>query len=140
MRSLEGAGGCPVEFRILGPLEVVEGAELLDVGPHKQRSLLAILLLHANRVVTTDHLLEELWGDDADGKENALWVYVSRLRSVLEPGREKGAHPQVLVTRDHGYQLVVPARTQGACVSASVERAAQLEAQDADPASAKRWQ
>jgi basic membrane lipoprotein Med (substrate-binding protein (PBP1-ABC) superfamily)/DNA-binding SARP family transcriptional activator len=107
MRSLEEAGGCTVEFRILGPLEVVEDAELLDVGPHKQRSLLAILLLNANRVVTTDHLLEELWGDEAEGKENALWVYVSRLRAVLEPGREKGSHPQVLVTRDHGYQLVV---------------------------------
>ncbi len=107
MRSLEEAGGCTVEFRILGPLEVLDEGQPLDVGPHKQRSLLAILLIHANRVVTTDHLLEELWGDDAEGKENALWVYVSRLRAILEPTREKGAHPEVLVTRDHGYQLVI---------------------------------
>ena len=89
MRNLEAAGGCTVEFRILGPLELIQDAELLDAGPHKQRSLLALLLLHANRVVTTDRLLEELWGDDALGKENALWVYISRLRSILEPGRPR---------------------------------------------------
>ena len=96
-----------MEFRILGPLEVLRNDEPLDVGPHKQRSLLALLLLHANRVVSTDHILEELWGDDAEGKENALWVYVSRLRSVLEPDRPKEGHPEVLVTRDHGYVLQV---------------------------------
>ncbi|MDJ0498288.1 MAG: BTAD domain-containing putative transcriptional regulator, partial [Acidimicrobiia bacterium] len=92
-----------MEFRILGPLEVVEDGESIDVGPHKQRALLALLLLHANRVVSTDRLLDELWGDEAEGKENVLWVYVSRLRAALEPESKK--HPQVLVTRDHGYVL-----------------------------------
>ena len=107
MRSLEEAGGSLVEFRILGPLEVLRDGEPLEVGPHKKRSLLALLLLHANRVVTTDHILEELWGDEAEGKENALWVYVSRLRAILEPERRKEEHPEVLITRDHGYQLQV---------------------------------
>ena len=96
-----------MEFHILGPFEVLREGELLDAGPYKQRSLLALLLLHANRVVTTDHILEELWGDEADGKENALWVYVSRLRAILEPERRKEKHPEVLVTRDHGYLLQV---------------------------------
>ena len=73
-----------MDFRILGPLEVVRNGESVDVGPHRQQSLLALLLLHANRVVPTDRILDELWGDDADGKENALWVYVSRLRGALE--------------------------------------------------------
>ena len=107
MRSLEWSGGSAVEFRILGPFEVLRNGELLDVGPRKQRSLLALLLLHANRVVTTDHILEELWGDEAEGKENALWVYVSRLRAILEPDRDRDTHPEVLVTRDHGYLLQV---------------------------------
>ena len=91
-----------MEFRILGPLEVVEDGEILDLGPRKQRSLFALLLIHANRVVSTDRILEELWGDESEGKENALWVYVSRLRTVLEPDRDQHT---VLVTRDHGYVL-----------------------------------
>ena len=65
--------------------------------------LLALLVINANRVVTTDRLLDELWGEDAEGKENALWVYISRLRSALG---DEGS----LVTRDHGYSLIVDDR------------------------------
>ncbi len=92
-----------MEYRILGPLEVLDEGSQLDLGPHKQRSLLALLVLNANRVVSTDRILEELWGDDSEGKENALWVYISRLRAILEPDR---AEPTVLITRDHGYTLL----------------------------------
>ena len=96
-----------MEFGVLGPLEVIHDGQPLDLGPHKQRSLLALLLIHANRVVSTDRILEELWGDDAEGKENALWVYVSRLRSVLEPERVERGESSVLLTKDHGYLLAV---------------------------------
>src|SRR5436189_213817 len=51
----------PVEFRILGPLEVVEGGETLQLGGPKQRALLAMLLLHAGEAVSTDRLIEALW-------------------------------------------------------------------------------
>jgi DNA-binding SARP family transcriptional activator len=61
---------------------------------------LALLVIHANRVVTTDRIIEELWGDDSEGKERALRVYISRLRASL-------GEAEVLVTRDHGYSLVV---------------------------------
>ena len=54
-----------------------------------------------------NRILEELWGDEAAGKQNALWVYVSRLRSVLEPARSDSHESTVLVTRDHGYSLLV---------------------------------
>ena len=57
-----------MDFRILGPLEVVKDGTTVDLGPLKQRSLLALLLLHPNRVVSTDRILEELWGDRAAGK------------------------------------------------------------------------
>ncbi len=103
-RSLEPSGGTTVEFRILGPFEVLRDGELVDIGPHKQQSLLVLLLLHANHVVPTDRILEDLWGDDAGGKENALWVYISRLRGALESA---GGNPEMLVTRDHGYVLNV---------------------------------
>ena len=96
-----------MEFRILGPLEVEHDGQVLDAGPHKQRTLLALLVLHANRVVTTDRILDELWGEDAEGKEKVLWVYISRLRSVLEPNRNDRGQHSVLATRDHGYSLVV---------------------------------
>jgi DNA-binding SARP family transcriptional activator/WD40 repeat protein len=94
-----------VEFRVLGPFEADHQGQPLDLGPHKQRSLLALLLIHANRVVSTDRILDELWGEDAEGKENALWVYVSRLRAILEPEREKRGESTVLLRREHGYEL-----------------------------------
>jgi DNA-binding SARP family transcriptional activator len=43
-----------VEFRILGPLDAVENGRSIDLGPPQQRALVALLLVHANRVVTTD--------------------------------------------------------------------------------------
>jgi DNA-binding SARP family transcriptional activator len=100
-----------LEFRLLGPIEVLDDGRPVDLGPRKQRALLCLLLLHANRVVTTDRLLEELWGDDAAGKENALWVAISRLRSALEPERSGQRDSSVLRTRDHGYVLQVDAET-----------------------------
>ena len=94
-----------MEFRILGPLEVRSDGEPVDLGPPKQRALLALLLLHIDRVVPTERILEELWGDDASGKEKALWVHISRLRSALEPRRAERGQSSVLVTRDHGYSI-----------------------------------
>ena len=93
-----------MEVQILGPLEVRDEGSVVDLGHHKQKSLLALLLIHANRVVSTDRILDEIWGEDAAGKENTLWVYVSRLRSALG-----GA--EVLVTKDHGYTLATPPAT-----------------------------
>ena len=97
-----------MDFRVLGPLEAVRNGDPVDLGPNRQRALLAFLLIHANMVVTTDRIIEEFWGDDPDGKESTLWVYISRIRSILEPEREKRAESAVLARHDHGYQLNVP--------------------------------
>ena len=110
-----------MEFRILGPLDVVENGRSIDLGPPQQRALVALLLLHANRVVTTARIMEELWGDDAAGKENALWVYVSRLRSTFEPDRVDRGQSSILLTRDHGYVLSVD---PGSVDAEAFERAA----------------
>ncbi len=96
-----------MDFRILGPVEVLDSDEPVDIGPRQQRALLALLIANMNRVVSTDRILEDLWPEDSLGKEKTLWVYISRLRSALEPDREANARSSVLVTRDHGYQLVV---------------------------------
>ena len=51
-----------MEFHILGPLEARVGDELVDLGPHKQRSLLALLLIHVDRVVPTDRVSDRAVG------------------------------------------------------------------------------
>ena len=51
-----------MDFRLLGPLEVFEDDRPLALGGVKQRSVLAILLMHANELVTADQLIDEIWG------------------------------------------------------------------------------
>jgi DNA-binding SARP family transcriptional activator len=85
-----------MEFRILGPLEVLEGGDRLSLGGAKQRALLAVLLVHANEPVSTDRLIDELWAERPPATAaHTLQVYVSNLRKVL--GAER------LVTRAPGY-------------------------------------
>ncbi len=96
-----------LDFKALGPFEVLRGGDPIELGPHKQRMLLALLLLNANRVVSKDRITEALWGEDSSDKENALWVYISRLRTVLEPDRSGRGESAVLITKEPGYTLVV---------------------------------
>src|SRR5215210_737756 len=89
-----------MDFRLLGPLEVVGDEGSLTLGGTKQRSLLAMLLLHANEVVSTDRLIDALWGASPPftcGK--SIQVYVSRLRKAIGDNR--------LVTHAPGYVLYV---------------------------------
>ena len=77
-----------MEYRILGPLEVRQGDESLPLGGAKQRALLALLLLNANRVVARDRLVDELWGEEPPATAvTTVQVYVSRLRKLLGRGR-----------------------------------------------------
>ena len=62
-----------MQYRILGPLEVESDGGIVSLRATKQRVLLALLLLHANDIVSTDRLIEELWGEDPPTTaENAL--------------------------------------------------------------------
>lgn len=125
-----------MEFRILGPIQVLDHERKVDLGPPQQRALLALLIINANRVVTTDRILHELWGDSALGKENALWVYVSRLRSALEPDRTDRGQSSVLITRDHGYSLTVdPASIDGVQFERATEKGRSLIRDDPAAAS-----
>jgi DNA-binding SARP family transcriptional activator len=77
-----------MDFRLLGPLEVFEHDRPLALGGVKQRSLLAILLLHANELVSTDRLVDQLWGAAPPATAaKSIQVYVSRLRKALGDGR-----------------------------------------------------
>jgi DNA-binding SARP family transcriptional activator len=89
-----------MEFRLLGPLEVVEHDRVLVLGGGRQRALFAVLLLHANEVVSADRLIDGLWGQSPPATAGKIvQVYVSRLRKELGNGR--------LVTRSPGYVLRV---------------------------------
>jgi DNA-binding SARP family transcriptional activator len=97
-----------VQFRILGPLEVLDAGRPLRLGRPKQRAVLAILLLHANRVVSLDRLVEELWGEQPPPQAiGSLQAYVSHLRRLLEPGRSARAPAGVLLSQPPGYRLTV---------------------------------
>jgi DNA-binding SARP family transcriptional activator len=92
-----------VRFRILGPLEVWTGQAWDGIGAPKWRALLAALLLNQGQAVSTDRLIEELWGEEPpDRAANLISVYVFRLRRVL--GDPDG---RVLTTRAPGYQLLL---------------------------------
>jgi YVTN family beta-propeller protein len=96
------------EFGILGPLEVRRAGCAVPLGGPRQRAVLALLLLEANRVVSLDRLAEDLWaGRPPDGWVTTVQIYVSHLRQALEPGRARGAAGEVLVTRGRGYLLRV---------------------------------
>jgi DNA-binding SARP family transcriptional activator len=91
-----------IEFRILGPLEAVADGRSLALGGTKQRGVLALLLLEAGRVVSTDRLIEALWSGDPPATATAsLQNFVSQLRKVL------GA--ETIETRPPGYLIRVEA-------------------------------
>jgi DNA-binding SARP family transcriptional activator len=88
-----------MEFRILGPLEVWHEGQQIVVRGSKQRALLAVLLLHANEAVSTDQLINQLWGDEPpDAGATALRVRLSQLRKAL-------GSRDVIATRQPGYVL-----------------------------------
>jgi predicted ATPase/DNA-binding SARP family transcriptional activator len=91
-----------IELRILGALEVVAEGRPLALGGRKQRALLALLALHANELVSSDRLLEEVWPDSEPGAAApSLHVYVSQLRKAL------GGSAAALETRPGGYALAL---------------------------------
>jgi DNA-binding SARP family transcriptional activator len=93
-----------VEFCILGPLEARVDGVPIPLGAPKQRALLALLVLHANTVVSVDRLVDGLWGDSPPPTAaKIVQVYVSGLRRALRSGGE-----EALLTRAPGYLLQVP--------------------------------
>jgi DNA-binding SARP family transcriptional activator/pimeloyl-ACP methyl ester carboxylesterase len=93
-----------VEFGLLGPLEVWHQGRPIHVGGPKRRALLAALLCQANDVVSTDWLIEAVWGERPPVSASAqLHAMVSELRRVLACGDD----PDVIVTRAPGYLIRV---------------------------------
>lgn len=93
-----------MEFRILGPLEILVGSKRLELGGPRQQIVLAMLLLNANRVVTLDRLLEAIYGDDLPPTSRAqAQISISALRRLFAEHGQDG----VITTRDRGYVIRV---------------------------------
>jgi DNA-binding SARP family transcriptional activator len=93
-----------MKYRVLGTLEVQRDGEFIPLDSTKQRALLAVLLIHANEVVSTERLIEYLWQDSPpEAGVKTLRFHVSKLRDALDPDRTGVP----LVTKSPGYLLDV---------------------------------
>ena len=96
-----------IEFRVLGPLQMLRDGRPLPLGGLKQRGLLALLLLDRNRVVPRDRLVDALWAENPPASAaNSIQVYVSKLRGLLDD--EHRDERSALATEPPGYLLRVP--------------------------------
>jgi DNA-binding SARP family transcriptional activator len=89
-----------VEFRILGPVDALDGGQAVPLPAGKSLTLLRVLLLNRNRVVSAEALIDELWGDSPpDTATKALHGHISQLRKALGADR--------VITKPPGYSLRV---------------------------------
>ena len=88
-----------MEFRVLGPFEVLDEGVVVPVSAAKHRALLAMLLLKSGTTVSGRRLIEDLWEQPPVSARKVLQTYVSKLRQVLPDG--------MLLTRPAGYTLLV---------------------------------
>ena len=115
-----GADG--LRFHLLGRLEAYRDGVEVELGPRKQRAVLALLLLNVNRVVPTERLIDDLWGDSPPSTARAaLQVYIAGLRKALA---SDGA---ALLTRAR-----LRAQARAGCTRRRTLRAASTEARESD--------
>src|SRR4051812_34006419 len=124
-------------FRILGPLEVERDGREVSLGGRQQRQLLALLLIHAHQRVSTDRLVDELWGEPPPARAvKRLQVMVTRLRQALrgDASRPDGEGP--LLTVAGGYLLAVAPGELDRDVFEARVAAGRRELESGDPAHA----
>lgn len=101
-----------LRIEVLGPLRVWRDGVELDTGPRQQAFLLALLLAHAGRPVSTNQLIDLIWEDDVPASAlNIVQKYVGALRRLLEPSlpaRENGSYLQ---RRGNSYLFVAESDT-----------------------------
>ncbi|MEU0336048.1 AfsR/SARP family transcriptional regulator [Streptomyces sp. NPDC006193] len=93
-----------MRFKVLGPLEVTHNGQICTPHAPKVRQVLALLLLRANQVVSTESLIEELWGDHPPHSAmTTTQTYVYQLRKVIAQHTGDRAHEKMIVTTSPGY-------------------------------------
>jgi len=127
----DGRTAAPLRFEILGDVRVLRDAVPVDLGPAKQRAVLAVLLLQAGRPVPTHQIVDAVWGDEPpENGANVVQKYVAGLRRVLDPDRAPRTPGELLALTGSGYVLRVDGSTldadefQAAVARSASERAA----------------
>ncbi|MEV4639392.1 BTAD domain-containing putative transcriptional regulator [Actinoplanes sp. NPDC049548] len=126
-------------FQILGDVRALRASVALDLGPAKQRAVLAVLLLTAGRPVPVHQIVDAVWGDEPpENGANVVQKYVAGLRRVLEPDRSPRTPGELLALTGAGYVLraepgaVDAERFETALATASVQRKAGRYAEAAE--------
>ncbi|MGC4887887.1 BTAD domain-containing putative transcriptional regulator [Micromonospora sp. DT227] len=119
-----------LRFELLGPQRAWYADRPLDLGPAKQRAVLAVLLLAAGRPVPTGQIVEAVWPEEAPvNGPNVVQKHVAGLRRMLEPDRSPRTPAQVLTLTDAGYLLrVAPESVDVTRFERGVQRARQAQA------------
>ena len=110
-RISAGPGGClvatqPLRFEILGEVRALRAGAPIDLGPAKQRAVLAVLLLQAGRPVPTHQIVDAVWGDEPpENGANVVQKYVAGLRRALDPDRAPRTPGELLALTGSGYVL-----------------------------------
>src|ERR1044071_1468304 len=96
-----------LDFRLLGLLVVLDReGRPVEIGPRKERAILAMLLINPGEVLPLDRLIDQLWADEPPSSATGtLQAYISQLRRALEPDRAPRTPPRTLLTREPGYLL-----------------------------------
>jgi DNA-binding SARP family transcriptional activator/tetratricopeptide (TPR) repeat protein len=94
------------EFRLLGDLRLLVADQPVDLGPQKQRTVLAALLIDAGRPVPADTLIDRVWGEAPPAEaRNVLYTYITRVRRIVAAVSAGGAPEVTLIRRPGGYVL-----------------------------------
>ncbi|NYF40415.1 BTAD domain-containing putative transcriptional regulator [Streptosporangium sandarakinum] len=119
-------------LRVLGPLQAEINGRRADLGPFRQRAVVARLVAAGGHVVSTDRFIDDLWrGQPPPRALAALQVYVSNLRRALEPDRPPRAPATLLVSAAPGYRLrLEPERVDAWLLPGLIESAAAALTED----------
>lgn len=102
------SAGSGISLGLLGPVELRRDGRVIPVGAAQKRMILAALGLSSGEVVSTDRLIDTVWGERPSASAGkALQVYVSQLRNAVESERKA---PSVIVTQPPGYALALPSQ------------------------------
>jgi DNA-binding SARP family transcriptional activator len=105
---VDSRAAAPLRFEILGEVRVLRAGTAVDLGPAKQRAVLAVLLVQAGRPVPTHQIVDAVWGDDPpENGVNVVQKYVAGLRRVLDPDRAPRTPGELIALTGNGYLLRV---------------------------------
>jgi DNA-binding SARP family transcriptional activator len=101
-----------LQLDLFGPVRAWRGSQEIALGSAQRRTLLAILALQANQVVTRSELIDAIWGENVPTSANgSVYTYISSLRSALDPSRTRREAAEVLASSGPGYCLRVDAES-----------------------------